>query len=331
MPRAVKQAVKQGASVSPSPTGLWGRATADAPHYRTRAPLVGRDRHAGLTTQGNAPLLACCRWWSPPAPGDPETPPAGHEQAATETQLVLDLVRRWGARVLVVADRGFARRPLLDVLLDRHARFVIRWPKRYRLVLRTPPALPARTATNAWRLMAGRKPWGHETIWDAKRRERLTVAFFAVPVWLPDGPGAARQLWLVVSRGRRGTEPWRLLTSELIRSTEDARRIVCAYARRWQIEVAFRFSKSDLGVESVRVHQWDHRCKLLTLLTLAYAFLIHLLATQPDTVRLLLRLGCHRTGQHADAATLPLYRLHAAVAYLLACTLPPPIARPFQT
>lgn len=59
----------------------------------------------------------------------------------------------------------------------------------------------------------------------------------------------------------------------------------------------------------------------------AYAFLIHLLATQPDRVRLLLRLGYHRTGRHAGAVTLPLYRLHAAVASLLAIALPPPLAR----
>lgn len=232
--------------------------------------------------------------------------------------------------MLFVADRGFARRPFLDRVLERHARCVIRWPKRYRLVLRSEPALPARTATNAWRLTAGKKPWGHEPVWDPKHREWLTVAFFAVPVWLPDGPGAAQPLWLVISRGRRGTEPWRLRTNEPIHGTEDARRIVRIYARRWQVECAYRFSKSELGAESVRVRRWEHRLKLLGLLTLAYAFLVHflvhLLVTQPDHRRRLLRLGCHRTGTRADAVAVPLYRLHAALAYLLAAALPPPIA-----
>ncbi len=295
---------------------------------------------ATLTGLSGATLLACCRWWSPTAPpttAPPTTAPGvadaelhgqhAQGQTATEGQLVRDLMRRWGRQVLFVADRGFARRPFLDQVLARHARCVIRWPKRARLVLRTEPALPAWTATNAWRLTAGpRKPWGHETIWDPKRRERLTVACFAVPVWLPDGPGAAQPLWLVVSRGRRGTEPWRLLTNEPIHSAEDARRIVRVYARRWQVECAFRFGKSDLGVESVRVRDWEHRRKLLGLLTLAYAFLVHLLATQPAHVRCLLRLGCHRTGRHADAVATPLYRLHAALAFLLAVALPPPLA-----
>lgn len=141
-------------------------------------------------------LLACCRWWSPAAPGArPDADEAtGYAQGATEAQLVRDLFARWGRQVLLVADRGFARRAFLDLLLDAHARFVIRWPKRYRLVLRTTPALPARTAINAWRLTAGKKPGGHETVWDARTRTWLTVAFFAVPVWLTEGPGAAQPL-----------------------------------------------------------------------------------------------------------------------------------------
>lgn len=297
---------------------------------------------ATVTGLSGATLLTCCRWWSPTAPTtlggvDPRelTTEAngqnGRGQVATEGQLVRDLVRHWGRQVLFVADRGFARRSFLDQLLERHARCVIRWPKRSRLVLRTEPALPTRTARNAWRLTAGpRKLWGHETIWDPKRREPLTVAFFAVPVWLPDGPGAAQPLWLVVSRGRRGTEPWRLLTTEPIHGADDARRIVRVYARRWQVECAVRFGKSALGAESVRVRRWDHRLKLLGLLTLAYAFLVYLLTTQSEQIRRLLRLGCHRTGSHASAVATPLYRLHAALAYLLAVALPPPIAGLFH-
>jgi hypothetical protein len=256
----------------------------------------------------------------------------GQGQTTTEGQLVRELVARWGRQVLFVADRGFARRPFLNHLVERHARWVIRWPQRARLVLRTEPAVPARTATHAWRLTAGRrKPWGHETMWDPKRRAPLTVAFFAVPVWLPDGPGAAQPVWLVVSRGRRGTEPWRLLTNAPIRGADAARRMVQVYARRWQVECAFRFGTSDLGAERVRVRRWDHRLKLLGLLSLAYAFLVHLLATHPNRVRQLLRLGCHRTGTPAGAVAAPLYRLPAALAYLLAAALPPPIAHLPQT
>lgn len=68
----------------------------------------------------------------------------------------------------------------------------------------------------------------------------------------------------------------------------------------------------------VRVPRWNHRLKLLGLLTLACAFPIHLLATGPDWVCHVLRLSCHRTGTQADAVAVPLYRLHAALAYLLA-------------
>jgi hypothetical protein len=45
-------------------------------------------------------------------------------------------------------------------------------------------------------------------------------------------PGAARELWLVVSRARKGAEPWRRLTHEPIRPVEEARRILRASTRR---------------------------------------------------------------------------------------------------
>ena len=50
-----------------------------------------------------------------------------------------------------------------------------------------------------------------------------------------------------------------------------------AYARRWQIEMAFRNLKSEWAIESVRVYDWEARLKLLGMLTLAYAFLMDLM------------------------------------------------------
>jgi len=80
------------------------------------------------------------------------------------------------------------------------------------------------------------------------------------------------------------------------------RRIVRTFARLWQVECAFRFGKSDLGAENVRVRTWEHRPKLLGLLRLPYAFLVQLLDASPDRVRVL-RLGCHRTGRRVETAS----------------------------
>ena len=67
------------------------------------------------------------------------------------------------------------------------------------------------------------------------------------------------------------------MTSEPIRCAEDAWRVVFAYARRWQVEMAWRYSKSELAMESPRLWFWENRLGLLLMVTLAYAFLLSLL------------------------------------------------------
>ncbi len=130
-------------------------------------------------------------------------------------------------------------------------------------------------------------------------------------------------LWLIVVRRdrstkrRRGTtEPWRLLTTEPVRTPEECWRIVQAYVARWKVEQMLRYSKSELGIESVRVRGWEPRRKLLALLALAYAFLIRLLALSPaNTIALILRWA-HRTGRQARGLYLPIYRLRSALSNL---------------
>ena len=134
-------------------------------------------------------------------------------------------------------------------------------------------------------------------------------------------------LWLVVSRGRPGTEPWRLLTNEPVETTEQAWRIIQAYGRRWQVECVLRLGKSDWGMESCRQHYWERRAKLLALVSLALAFLVSLVATLPDLVTLVLHTGGHRTGQRARSLACPLYRFHAALAWLWMTYLPAPLVR----
>ena len=71
-----------------------------------------------------------------------------------------------------------------------------------------------------------------------------------------------------------------------------------AYARRWQIELAWKSCKSELGMQSPRVWGWQTRLKLLGLATLAYAFLLHLLSAPFQLVRRwLLRYAAQRSGR----------------------------------
>ena len=132
----------------------------------------------------------------------------------------------------------------------------------------------------------------------------------------PDWPG--RMLWLVVARsGRNGAEPWYLLTNEPLHTPSDVWRIVAAYARRWQIEMSFRYNKSELALQSPRLWTWQRRLKIMMIVTVAYAFLLSLLDSRMEVLKkALLAYFCPRTGKRSRQTPAPLYRLRAAIAVL---------------
>ena len=90
-----------------------------------------------------------------------------------------------------------------------------------------------------------------------------------------------------------------------------------AYVRRWQIELSWKYEKSELAFQSPRVYEGGAREKLLLLATLAYAFLLTLLNEGTALLRLwLLRYYAHRTGNQCRTAKLPLTRLRCALSRL---------------
>jgi hypothetical protein len=213
-------------------------------------------------------------------------------------------------------------------VLDQHWHFVVRWKKGNHLrpadapSVDDPQASPTqqeRDGRAAWRLTAGLRPWGEQELPDAHSGQVLRVRYAARPVRLLH---RADPLWLVVvrlgkhERQRGGREPWRLLTTEPVTDAATCWRIVEAYAARWQIEQSLRFSKGELGLESVRVRQAAPRHKLFGLVALAYAFLVSLLPLVPQPLGQALLRWAHRTGRQARLATRPLYRLRAAIAAL---------------
>jgi hypothetical protein len=233
-------------------------------------------------------------------------------------------------KVLHVWDRGLSGSGWLGQALDEGVHFVVRWKKGNKLrpadapSITDPAASPTRReneAVVAWRLTAGLRPWSHGVVANPRKpAEPLVVSYAAREVRLVH---RGEPLWLVVVRVGKGTkprrggkEPWRLLTTEPVRSPDECWRIVLAYAARWNVEQMLRFGKSELGIESVRVRAWEPRTKLLALAALAYAFILRLLATsQEDFIALILRWA-HRTGRQANGAYRSLYRLRAALANL---------------
>jgi len=91
------------------------------------------------------------------------------------------------------------------------------------------------------------------------------------------------------------------------------------------LEMTYRYSKTELAMESPRLWRWERRLKLLFLATLAYAFLLSLLkSASPQLVEGLLRHWCHRTGKRYRQFAIPLYRLRSALSRLWLTYRPPP-------
>ncbi len=92
------------------------------------------------------------------------------------------------------------------------------------------------------------------------------------------------------------------------------------------MEWTWRYSKSELAMESPRLWTWERREKMLLMVTLVYAFLLSLLETSLEELRAwLLRYWCHRTGKRSREASAPLYRLRSALSRLWQAYLPSPL------
>ncbi len=249
-----------------------------------------------------APCLAHFHWWTTRGA-------AASQMRDEEGQVLQHLAQRWGRQVIHVWDRGFAGAPWLLLALHHQVRFIVRWKKGNSL-------LDAQGQRRKASEISGKKrSVDHRMLYDCKRRCECKTGMVFFPVKLPDAPD--QPLWLVVSRPGPGRQPWFLLTNEPIQATQDAWHIVFGYHRRWQIETAIRFDKSELAIESIRLVAWETRQKLMLILALVHAFLLSLLAPQIKYLReWLLDTWCHRTGERNRSASAPLYRLRLALSAL---------------
>ena len=147
------------------------------------------------------------------------------------------------------------------------------------------------------------------------RPAQVGILYF--PVTQPKFPNTP--LWLVVGWPKGGSA-WHFLTNVPVESLDDAWRILFTYVRRWQIEMAFRFHKSELALERPRLWFWENRLKLFAIVALLYSFLVSLLLPDFDPLRTyILQSWCKRTGKRHRLATMPLYRLRYALSRLLLC------------
>lgn len=259
------------------------------------------------------PCVGALRWWGTRSVAPERGEPWLRDGRQLQRELLTRCQETIGDSVLHLFDRGFAGAPWLSELHQAKARFVVRWPKHYKLSTAT-------TLTNdslkAWQHLRGKRSWDHQLVPDARRGQMRKVGVVATQVFHPAYGQGQEPLWLVAARSGGGREPWYLLTNEPVEDAKAAWRIVRAYARRWQIEMSFRFQKSELAMESLRLWCFERRVKLLMLVTLAYALLLALLRLPREWLNQLLREGCHRTGKRSRDTPTPLARLRQALAHL---------------
>ena len=255
-----------------------------------------------LVGKSGVPQVVAMRWWS-------REKGVSGQQRQQQVALLGKAAQRWGRKVRHVFDRGYGTGPWLWRLWRCQVRFVVRWKKGNQLID------ASGQERKAWEIARGKRPWGEaRLLWDTHFRVYRSTRVLALPVHHPEYQG---QLWLVVVRQGKGREPWYLLTNEPVETAEQAWDITFSYVRRWKIEESFRFQKTELQIESLRLQDWESRRKMLLLVTLAYGFLLWLLSPPLWLARSRLFVHwCQRADWRLWTAKVPLYRLRWALSRL---------------
>ena len=198
-----------------------------------------------------------------------------------EVLAAVDLIRKHTqGRGIWVIDRGGDRKKLLEPLLDRGERFVIRSTG-------TRTVIDRRKLQGSVAEVAGRCRLRHKAriikIQDGKEKV-YDLRYGAEPIHLP---GRAEQMWLVVIDGF-GEAPLMLLT-DLPIAAKDSQSlwwIVQIYLTRWKIEETFRFIKQSYNLEDIRVMKYQ-RLKNLVILVTAVAYFAATFLGQQMKLRIL--------------------------------------------
>ena len=171
-----------------------------------------------------------------------------------------------GGRGIWAIDRGGDRRHVLEPLLERGLRFVIRSTGKRTVIDRRHWKGTAKEVAGRCRLSFATK-----VVHIEKGKEKIyQVHYGAEPIWLP---GRKEKLLLVVVVGF-GQEPLMLITNFLARvqDSESLWWIVQIYLTRWKIEETFRFLKQTYKLEDLRVLSYQRLQNLVALVATAAYF-----------------------------------------------------------
>jgi hypothetical protein len=245
------------------------------------------------------PKLAFMSWWT--TKGDYAT-----KTREQEEELLRKCVRKWSDILIHVFDRGYASGPWIQLLQSLKVKFVIRWIKKHKFFDQSG------MEKKLWEIGRGKRYLAHKEIFDTYTGQKMPCDVWWTMVW-----HASYAYPLYCVKVRVNKKVWYLITNEPVKTEKQAWEIVFIYKRRWQIETSFRYGKCELAMESPRLWAFENRLKLLSLVTLAYAFLIHILEPlYRNLVKSVLLLKCHRTGKRCRDILAPLYRVRWAISRL---------------
>lgn len=198
-----------------------------------------------------------------------------------EVLAAVDLIRtHTRGRGIWTIDRGGDRKKLLEPLLERGERFVIRSTGKRTVIDR-------RELQGSVAEVSGRCRLRHQAriikIQDGQEKT-YDLRYGAEPIRLP---GRAEQLWLVVLAGF-GEAPLMLLTNLPIaaKDSQSPWWIMQIYLTRWKIEETFRFIKQSYNLEDIRVMKYQ-RLKNLVILVTAVAYFAATFLGQQMKLRIL--------------------------------------------
>ena len=250
---------------------------------------------------GIAPILGLMKWWTT----------KGKNKECRDNifyRLIKQIKENFGSSLTFVLDRGYADFPTLDRLTKHQQHFIIRWKNTLILKDGTGKEL------NTWRICHGKKGLHKRRVRDKERQRFVLVEIIYQAVFHPELPDI--QLYLIVVRNKSFVhqQPMYLLTDIETDSTGIAWELFFSYIKRWDIEQAFRFNKSELGIQSCRLWEFENRLKVMALVTLVYDFLLQTWREHNAKARLWINAWCPRTGNKLREIKMPLYRLRAAFA-----------------
>lgn len=256
-----------------------------------------------ISALGETPRVCQMSWWTTRGKFK-------EEGSNIMYRMLKKLKEQIGRGAVHVMDRGYAKSKILEWLFDFEQDFIIRWKKNHLLAHEQKGQKKTHLLARSFKAMA------YRSVWDKERKKQKRISIAWTPIHHLEYPD--NQLFLVIVRDKNNyNNPMYLITSLVIKNSQEAWDVCSAYMHRWNVEQAFRFGKSELAMESPRLWFWDNRLKLLAIVSLVYDFLLRMIQYWKDWLNIFLKQWCHRTGNRYRQASIPIYRLRQAISCCL--------------